>query len=301
MKTLPRMGLLFIFCWCYQASALAASTCRTDIPESTPTAEFDLSAMNGTVVHNATGLMWSRCSLGQTWNNGDSSLAGFTDWRLPNIKELMSIVESRCFDPAINETVFPNTAFSPESPYRLYWSASNMGVEDLVGAWEVNFQFGSNLPNGKSAPSLVRLVRGGQLFDSFDTAKDNSQTVIDGSDPNPSEVGQTVTVFFTVLELDGVGIPTGQVTVTDGSVSCIGTLTAGSGNCDLVFATPGTKTLTADYPGDDNFNPSSSEAFQHQVYPQGIKNIPTLSQWAMIFLSLLLGVLGMSRVKRSRN
>ncbi len=161
MKNIPRVALL-ILCCCYQATALAApaaaATCIASIPESTPTADFDLSAIDGTVIHNSSGLMWSRCSLGQTWNNGtsrcdnaftvhtwqaalteadSSTLAGFNDWRLPNIKELNSIVERQCFSPAINEQVFPDTAAS------FYWSAS-VYADIPSNAWVVGFFIGND-------------------------------------------------------------------------------------------------------------------------------------------------------------
>ncbi|MGH8500347.1 MAG: hypothetical protein ACRERV_16295 [Methylococcales bacterium] len=53
--------------WGYQSLALAA-TCNNNIPESTQAAAFNLGATDGTVAHNPTGLVWSRCALGQTWN-----------------------------------------------------------------------------------------------------------------------------------------------------------------------------------------------------------------------------------------
>lgn len=55
---------------------------------------------NGTISDTATGLMWSQDDSMQAMNWEDallfaenSNLAGFTDWRLPNAKELQSIVD----------------------------------------------------------------------------------------------------------------------------------------------------------------------------------------------------------------
>src|SRR5690606_14572885 len=93
------------------AAHSAAATCRNDITASTPDQDFTLHN-DGTATHNSTGLMWMRCSLGQTWDGStctgaassfawqnalvaaqSHSFAGHSDWRLPNKNELASLVE----------------------------------------------------------------------------------------------------------------------------------------------------------------------------------------------------------------
>ena len=98
---------------------------NTSIPESTPTTAFTVRT-DGTVLAKATGLMWARCPVGQivsanacsgtpkamTWAEAiiaarASTFAGYTDWRLPNPKEALSIFEDRCDAPSLNADLFP--------------------------------------------------------------------------------------------------------------------------------------------------------------------------------------------------
>lgn len=88
-------------------------------------------------------------------------------------------------------------------------------------------------------------------------------TTITSDNPDPSVVGQSVTVQYSVTASGGS--PTGNVTVSDGTVSCTGTVAAGQ--CSLTFTSAGAKSLTAAYAGDGTFNPSTSAAEAHQVNP----------------------------------
>ncbi len=157
------------------AQSLQAQTCRSDIMSTTPTKDFTIHD-DGTVTHRKTGLMWMRCALGQSWNGagcaGDvqaytwqgalqaadsADFAGHSDWRLPNIKELSSIVEQACINSAINVTIFPAT------PSNSFWSVSPYAGA-VSGAWNVNFYGGGNSAGHGTTGSFphVRLVRGGQ-------------------------------------------------------------------------------------------------------------------------------------------
>jgi hypothetical protein len=121
------------------------------------------------------------------------------------------------------------------------------------------------------ARSLTATYSGDSNFDGSTSAiephqvdKAASTATITGDAPDPSVVGESVTVNFTVaVNAPGVGMPTGNVTVSDGTVSC--TATVAVGNCSLVFGTTGAKSLTATYAGDSNFNGSTSAAESHQV------------------------------------
>jgi hypothetical protein len=84
-----------------------------------------------------------------------------------------------------------------------------------------------------------------------------STTVINSSSPNPSSVGQAVTVNFTVS--GATGTPTGSVTVTASTgETCTGALTSGTGSCQLTFTATGSHKLTAVYASDGNFKSSTS-------------------------------------------
>ncbi len=156
------------------AQPLHAQTCRNDITPATPTQDFTLHD-DGTATHHKTGLMWMRCALGQSWNGATCtgsgqiyrwsgalqaaegfSFAGNSDWRLPNIKELGSIVEQACSDPAINTTIFPG------APLTSFWSASPY-ANRVYDAWYVDFSYGNLNTYSKTYGNVrVRLVRGGQ-------------------------------------------------------------------------------------------------------------------------------------------
>ena len=74
------------------------------------------------VKHNVTGQTWE---VKTTANKNDTNtfddapnyatqvssqgLCGFTDWRVPTIKEINSITDKTQYDPAINVSYFPNT------------------------------------------------------------------------------------------------------------------------------------------------------------------------------------------------
>jgi hypothetical protein len=162
-------SLLLLLLLLLPSGALAQS-CKDSIRATTPDANFILRD-NGTVTHRTTGLMWMRCSLGQSWDGrtcsgtaaavswGDAlraaaatEFAGYRDWRLPNKNELESLVEERCSLPAINAVVFPST------PLAYFWTSSPYaGLANA--AWSVDFGFGSVNASVKNGSIHVRLVR----------------------------------------------------------------------------------------------------------------------------------------------
>ncbi len=88
-----------------------------------------------------------------------------------------------------------------------------------------------------------------------------STTTITNDTPDPSVVGEPFAVSFTVTGPGGT--PTGNVSVSDGVESCIGT--AAAGTCNLTLTTVGSRPLTATYVGDANYTGSASLAAPHTV------------------------------------
>jgi len=148
---------------------------------TTPTERFILNK-DGTATDKATGLMWMRCSLGHTWSgttcegdthrstwdvalnrvkefNSKGGFASYQDWRVPNMKELGSIVERACVSPAVNLEVFPAT----ELWY--YWSSTpSAGINKRGHVWKNKQQWGIDFWDGTENVSnftkrRVRLVR----------------------------------------------------------------------------------------------------------------------------------------------
>ncbi len=95
---------------------------------------------------------------------------------------------------------------------------------------------------------------------SIQVTKIPTTTTITGDSPDPSFLTQPVTVTFKVTATSGT--PSGNVTVSDGQVSC--TATVAAGQCQLTPISVGTRTLTASYAGNDVFAASSGTA-SHRV------------------------------------
>lgn len=113
---------------------------------------------DGTVTDTAMGLMWDQKTQDpMKWNDARAfckslTTAGYTDWRLPTIEELSSIVDYKRCEPAIDTNTFPGTRL------RGYWSSST-NVSNPEYAWHVNFYYGLVDIFHKSFGYYVRAVR----------------------------------------------------------------------------------------------------------------------------------------------
>ena len=112
----------------------------------------------GTVYDKKTKLTWQQTVPSTTydWDGAKAycaqvgaTLAG-TGWRLPTLKELMSIVDYSRYDPAIDPTAFPST------PSDYFWSSSPLAGSSS-SAWLVRFTVG--YPDYVGNAAYVRCVR----------------------------------------------------------------------------------------------------------------------------------------------
>jgi len=110
-------------------------------------------AGNPTVKDNVTGLEWQGCLAGlsgdtcnyrpymqYSWQYALAycealSWAGYYDWRLPDLKELLSISDYSKVHPSIDPNVFPATMET------YYWTSTTY-LYDMKQAWYVDFSEG---------------------------------------------------------------------------------------------------------------------------------------------------------------
>ena len=126
---------------------------------------------------------------------------------------------------------------------------SDLGITGAAGSYTVGFT-----ADGFAAVTSDAIVIGA-------AGPAATSTSITGDDPNPSDLGQAVTVRFAVTS--AAGTPTGTVTVAAGDgETCAAAVAAGA--CSLTLTQPGTRTLTASYAGDGTFAGSAATA-SHEV------------------------------------
>jgi len=185
---------------------------------------FSVCGSGDTIYDNQTGLMWSRCTLGKHWNaqtqscEGDASTHNWKeslrevsklnasaylsqqDWRLPNVKEMGSLVDLSCVSPAIDATAFPDTDNSE------FWTSTVF--EQYPGrAWYYNFEFGNDYPANKHYDKQMRLVRLGKGKGSYNLENDSQSSLDDACRPVPQVVYTAPDINFT----DVTGVPVSSI------------------------------------------------------------------------------------------
>ena len=144
----------------------------------TPDQGSEADRLDDTVIDNCTGLMWARNQMDITGDDlvldpddhlswcdaldfcDTLSFAGFDDWRLPNIREFLSIVNHGATNPAHfgGGTLPDNGAFPNAQSTRRFWSSTtNHGASSR--AWAVQWSAGFNDNDGKHNPYRILAVR----------------------------------------------------------------------------------------------------------------------------------------------
>lgn len=115
---------------------------------------------NGTIKDNLTGLTWQQVPNADTltWENAliyaeGLMLGGFSDWRLPNIKELQSINDERIINPSVSITYFSTIGI------KKYWSSTSL-PNQASRAWYLSTQFGITTYELKTVRQSLICVRG---------------------------------------------------------------------------------------------------------------------------------------------
>jgi subtilase family serine protease len=139
---------------------------------------------NGTTVSDTNlGLMWQQTddNAQRTWAAAITyceglTLAGYPDWRLPNIKEIQTIVDYSLYNPAVNTTFFPGTNSVA------YWSST---TDDAFNdsAWALDFSDGYVTSIGKTIGTVyTRCVRENQI----DSTPPDTMITVNPTDPSTS-------------------------------------------------------------------------------------------------------------------
>ncbi len=235
-----------------------------------------LSDLTATLANNVSGSVQS----GQSWTwtatiaNGGSGAANFSTGQTVFSANLPNSANISYGAPTSSN---PNVACSINGTKDLVCNASAALSLAVGSSFTVSFSATANALGSYAVPrtsgtcnvdpnNLVTESNeaNNACSNTVTVGKANTTTTIASDTPDPSVVGQAVTVNYSVaVSAPGTGTPTGNVTVSDGTNSCTGTVAAGS--CSITFTSAGAKTLTATYAGDSTFNGSTSAGVSHQV------------------------------------
>ncbi|MGH4038770.1 MAG: DUF1566 domain-containing protein [Sphaerochaeta sp.] len=122
---------------------------------------------DGTITDTSTGLMWMKDDAPNTmeWKDALSyaenlDYAGYTDWKLPDVKELQSIVDYTGVYPTLDESYFNITDFEDTNPNYYFWTSTSAyfgGNNTEYGyAWYVAFGFSVGQEEDSHGAGAVR-------------------------------------------------------------------------------------------------------------------------------------------------
>ena len=230
---------------------------------------------NGTVTDAVTSLVWDQCPQGlsttttacdtgsastfSTWadalkaavtaNATSGGYKGFSDWRLPNVKELESIAKLDQYGPATDTTAFPGT------PPSGFWTSTNYAPHG-EWVWSVNFKYGTSVTDYKTktappyslSPNYVRLVRSGQFLATLDSLSPTVTVTSISPSSGPTAGGTSITISGTGF-VSGATVTNGGTAATNVVFGSATSLTAttpalSAGAKDVVVTNPDTQTGT---------------------------------------------------------
>ena len=136
------------------AIALVVSTLRA----ATPPGRY--SVTTNRVYDNATGLIWLRTpASARTWSAALTYCDAltidddFSDWRLPSVNELETLIDHARQYPSIDISAVPGVGWDDA-----YWSSSTFAGTGDPAAWFVEFANGETQNTGQSAERFVLCV-----------------------------------------------------------------------------------------------------------------------------------------------
>lgn len=179
----PGFGAAFGFGGTYASTSIGGYTTHTRLVRGGTAAGGTRFSDNGdgTVTDSRTGLMWKRCSEGMSWDNVGkactgaatsngwqtsltnaeaASFAGKTDWRLPNIKELGSVVDhTKLYDaPGSSKAAIDTALFAVPGGFNMIYWTSTPGHEPAATStevWRISLDDGTERYTGGGGYSLL--------------------------------------------------------------------------------------------------------------------------------------------------
>jgi large repetitive protein len=216
---------------------------------------------SGVCTDNGTNIMMTsgtgKCTVTARWATTQNYLAAFTS----------QAATAKRVTPVLTwEAPAPITYGTPLSATQLDATANVAGSFTYTPAEGTILGVGTHTLVAAFTPTANENYYSTSAKVSLVVSKTPTTTSILSLQPNPSEVGQAVTVQFSVTPASGYGTPTGRVKVSaQTGLSCSGTLTTNEGTCSLTFSSTGTKNLTATYSGDSNDSESASNVVSQVV------------------------------------
>lgn len=144
-----------------------AQICNQNIVTESANGRF-INNNDGTITDVIYNKTWKACSEGQTYSEGQclGSPSEYSTWgialqhssqdadyRLPNIKELQTLVQHQCIEPAIDLIAFPDT------PLAIYWSSTPEQSGQRTKGRIIDFTDGFETVRDVNKQRFVRLIK----------------------------------------------------------------------------------------------------------------------------------------------